>query len=337
MAQWTRLITECFVLEATLKVIWFQPPCYGQGPFHQTRLLKAPSNLALNTWTTLGSLCQGLTTLRAKNSFPRSDLNLPSFSLKPLLLVLSLQALVKSPSPALLQAPSGTKRLFSRLNSPSSLSLPSQERCSSPLIIFMVLLWPHSDRSMSVLCWGLQSCMQDSRWGLTRAEQRGRIPCLNLLATLPLMQPRVQLAFWAAGTHYWLMSSFLSTGTPKFFSSGLLSVLSSPSLCWCWGLPWARSRALPFALLNLTRFARAHSSSLSRSRWMASLPSSIPATLLSLVSSTDLLRMPSVPLFVSLMKTMMKVWNSTSPSADPWGALLVNCFHLDAEPWIVTL
>ena len=34
---------------------------------------------------------------------------------------------------------------------------------------------------------GLQSWMQDSRWGLTRAEQRGRINSLDLLDTLLLM------------------------------------------------------------------------------------------------------------------------------------------------------
>jgi len=33
--------------------------------------------------------------------------------------------------------------LFSRLNSPNSLSLSSQERCSSLLIIFVALLWIH--------------------------------------------------------------------------------------------------------------------------------------------------------------------------------------------------
>ena len=42
---------------------------------------------------------------------------------------------------------------------------------------------------MSFLCWGLQSWTQDSRWGLTRVEQRGRITSLALLATLLLMQP----------------------------------------------------------------------------------------------------------------------------------------------------
>jgi len=32
-------------------------------------------------------------------------------------------------------------------------------------------------------------------------EQRGRIPSLDLLATLLLMQPRIWLAFWAESTH----------------------------------------------------------------------------------------------------------------------------------------
>jgi len=80
----------------------------GRDPFHQTRLLKALSNLALNTsregaaTASLGNLCQALTTFMVKNFFLVSNLNPPSFSLKPFLLVLSLHALVKSPSPAFL-------------------------------------------------------------------------------------------------------------------------------------------------------------------------------------------------------------------------------------------
>jgi len=38
--------------------------------------------------------------------------------------------------------------LFSRLNSLNSLSLSSQERCSSPLIIFVALLWSRFNRYM---------------------------------------------------------------------------------------------------------------------------------------------------------------------------------------------
>lgn len=47
--------------------------------------------------------------------------------------------------------------LFSRLNSLSSLSLSSCERCSSPFIIFAALYWSLSTVSMSLLYWGAQN------------------------------------------------------------------------------------------------------------------------------------------------------------------------------------
>jgi len=65
-----------------------QPRAMGRDPFHQPRLLRAPSNLALNparegaATASLGNLGQGLTTLTGKNFFLMSNLNLPSFSLK---------------------------------------------------------------------------------------------------------------------------------------------------------------------------------------------------------------------------------------------------------------
>jgi len=49
--------------------------------------------------TSVGSLFQCLTTLRVRNVFLIANLNLPSFNLKPLPLVLSLHALVKRSSP----------------------------------------------------------------------------------------------------------------------------------------------------------------------------------------------------------------------------------------------
>jgi len=82
------------------------PPAMGRDTFPQTRLLKAPSNLALNraregaATASLGNLCQGLTTLTVKNFFLISNLNLPSFHLKPLPFVLSLHHLLKCPPPA---------------------------------------------------------------------------------------------------------------------------------------------------------------------------------------------------------------------------------------------
>ena len=75
---------EWFGLEGTLKIIWFQPPAMGRDTFHQPRLLRAPSNLALSTaregaaTASLGNLGQGLTALTGKNFFPISNLNLAS-------------------------------------------------------------------------------------------------------------------------------------------------------------------------------------------------------------------------------------------------------------------
>jgi len=81
--------------------------------------------------------------------------------------------------------------LFSKLNKPNTLNLSSQERCSSPLIIF----WTHSNSSMSFLHWGPQAWTQYCKRGPTRAEQRGTITSLSLLVTPPVMWPRIQLAF----------------------------------------------------------------------------------------------------------------------------------------------
>lgn len=42
--------------------------------------------------------------------------------------------------------------LFSKLNKPNSFWLHSQERCSSPWIVFLALLWTLSKISTSFLC-----------------------------------------------------------------------------------------------------------------------------------------------------------------------------------------
>jgi len=84
----------------------------SRDPFPQPRVLRAPSNLALNparegaATASLGRLGQGLTTLMGKNFFLISHLNLPSVSSEPFALVPSLHTLVKRarafPSDALL-------------------------------------------------------------------------------------------------------------------------------------------------------------------------------------------------------------------------------------------
>ena len=166
-----------------------------------------------------------------RKEFLTSNINLPLFCLKPSPLVVSLQALVSSPSAAFLWASvrywqaalrSACSLLFSRLISPNSLSLSSEERGSSPLIIFMASSGPAPTSPCLFLCWGLQSWTQDSGWGVTRAEQRGRILSLTLLATLLLVQHRIWLAFWAVSAYWWVTLSSSSSSTPTSFSSRLL-------------------------------------------------------------------------------------------------------------------
>ena len=94
------------------------PSAMGRNIFHLIRLLRAPSNPPLNTaregvsTTSLGNLLQCLSTLMVKNFFLISNPNLPSFSLKPLPLVLPLHALVKCPFQLSCRLPSGTGRLL---------------------------------------------------------------------------------------------------------------------------------------------------------------------------------------------------------------------------------
>lgn len=105
------------------------------------------------------------------------------------------------------------------------------------------------------LYWGAQNWIQYSRWGLIRAEKRGRITSLELLATLLLMHPRMPLAFLVTRAHYWVMDSLSSIRTPRSFSAEHLSsrwcplILSNgiwskwskeQTYSWCLKLaPWA--------------------------------------------------------------------------------------------------
>lgn len=75
--------------------------------------------------------------------------------------------------------------LSSKLNSSSSPSLSSQERCSSITLISGAL---HSRMSMPLLCWGALNWTKHSRRGFPTTKQRGRITSL-------LMQLGAWLAF----------------------------------------------------------------------------------------------------------------------------------------------
>ena len=109
--------------------------------------------------TSVGKLCQCLLTLTVNKCCLIFRQNLLCFCLCPLPLVLSLGTNVKSLARSCLH-PSfrylytliryHPRFLFSRLNNPCSLSLSSQERCSSPSVIFMALHWTISSRAVSL-------------------------------------------------------------------------------------------------------------------------------------------------------------------------------------------
>jgi len=108
LANLNHRIIAYFGLEGTFRGHLVQLPAVSRDIFNYTRLLRAPSNLALNvsrdgdSTTSLGNIFQCFTTLIVKNFFLISSLNLASLSLKPLLLILSQQALLKRFSPSFL-------------------------------------------------------------------------------------------------------------------------------------------------------------------------------------------------------------------------------------------
>lgn len=67
--------------------------------------------------------------------------------------------------------------------------------------------------------------MQYSRSALTKTEYWSRITSLDLLAMFHLMQPRTRLAFWAVGTHCWLMFSWLNRYPKVLFGRVVLKSL----------------------------------------------------------------------------------------------------------------
>jgi len=91
--------------------------------------------------------------------------------------------------------------LFSRLNSPNSLSLPSQERCSSPLTIFVALLWTmclHSPESQQHPGLHREKCGQQVEGGDSAPLLRsGEAPLGVLCPTLESsVQKRMDLLEW---------------------------------------------------------------------------------------------------------------------------------------------
>ena len=132
-------IVGWFGLEGILQIILFQrPPPWAGTPSTSPGCPVQPGLEHFQggaAAASLGNLGQCLTTLMVKNFFVISGLNLPSFSLKPLPLVLSLHALFKSPSPAFFWVLEGCPKVSLE----PSLLQAEQPQISQPVFIREVL------------------------------------------------------------------------------------------------------------------------------------------------------------------------------------------------------
>ena len=133
-----------------------------------------------------------------------------------------------------------------------SLLLAEQPQLSQPFLTaevfhpsdhFCGLLWHHSNRSMSTV---LSALELDT--GLPGESHQSGAEGQNLLHRTAGHSTGVaaqdMVAFWAVRAVCCVMSSFSSTSTPKSFLAQLLSISSSPSLCWYWKLSQPRCSTL---------------------------------------------------------------------------------------------
>jgi len=136
-------IIEWLRLEGTLRLPGSNPPAMDGRTFHQMRLSRVPFNVALSSsrdgasTASLDSLCECLTTIWAQNFFLKSSQDLPSSSLNPFPLVLSMSNRGNISHPPVHELPLSTGRMqwglpkaFSSLCLYTYLGLP-QPTCST--------------------------------------------------------------------------------------------------------------------------------------------------------------------------------------------------------------
>lgn len=161
----------------------------------------------------------------------------------PLLHVLSLGVTEKSLAPPSFLLPSSCSHtwlrpclslLFSRLNSPSSLCLPSYDRCSHSIIIFMGLCWTCCSTSVNLLFWGAQHsrCVLP---GLSKGEEY--FP--------PTYQQYCLWVIFVTRAYCWLMADFClfvwgvycccSQGPASSFLQSCFPTSWSPVCACAWG------------------------------------------------------------------------------------------------------
>lgn len=130
--------------------------------------------------------------------------------------------------------------------------------CISSLTNLVALHWTHSCMRVSSLFWGAEKWTPHSRWDLTSAEGRGRIPSLAMVASLLLAQPRMPFLQRNAADSY----PVCPLGPPGCFSAKLSPNQWDLSLSHCMGFFDPRCRAWYLLLLNFMRILSVYSSRL---------------------------------------------------------------------------
>ena len=154
---------------------------------------------------------------------------------------------------------------------PPEPSLPQSEQpqhsaspCITDALIPQSSLWPFEGLTPVCLCQA-QNWIQESRCGLTSAEQRGRITSVDLLVTVILTQSR---CCWTSLLPRYIASSCSLWCPPGPQVPFLQSCFpeSHPSACTgAWGCSSPGEGICIILLLNFMKFLLAHFSSLSRS------------------------------------------------------------------------
>lgn len=161
--------------------------------------------------------------------------------------------------------------------------------CSNPLTIFMALLWDFLQYVLVSLVLGRSTLDPTLQLCLPSAEQRGRIPSLDLLSTLPSTAQEIIVRLHCGGTllFYGHLGVHWNTqGLSSSFPAGWSQLVLVHGI--------VPLQLQGFALPLHDHEVTAYFPSMSRSHWISAWPSGVSATPPSCVSSADLLRLHSV-------------------------------------------
>ena len=140
---------------------------------------------------------------------------------------------------------------------------------------------------MSFLRYGLNACIQYSKFGLNIALYRGTISCISLYVIVLLISPRIWFPFEAAIPH--CSETFMSAlnVAPKSFTCVVLPSTASPILYSSFMFPCPMCMHLQFPKLNNICHFSDHLTNLSRSSCKLCLSVSLVTFLNTFVSSTN--------------------------------------------------